>query len=198
MTAIITTARLRLQPLSLDDLEPLLALWTEPGVRRFLFDDQIISREQVTAEILDSIERFETDGCGLWGATLCKETELIGFCGYRFFHDPPQIQLLYGFHPDHWSKGLATEAARTMIGFGFERLGLECVVASADFPNTASLRVMAKAGMKFDRRETIDGLDTVYYKLDRQDYVPDNSLYKALPGFEGDTIKHVHRGGSNE
>ena len=30
-----------------------MALWTEPGVRRFLFDDQVISREQVTAEIID-------------------------------------------------------------------------------------------------------------------------------------------------
>lgn len=193
MTAVITTARLRLQPLSHADLEPLLELWTEPGVTRFLFDDQIISREQVTTEIIDSIKRFETDGCGLWGARLRQETGLIGFCGYRFFHDPPQLQLIYGFHPDLWSKGLATEAARTMIGFGFERLGLECVVASADAPNTASLRVMERAGMRFDRRETINGLDTVYYRLDRQDYEPDNSLYEVLRRFEAGPIKHVHR-----
>lgn len=123
MTSVITTARLRLQPLSLDDLEPLLALWTEPGVRRFLFDDQIISREQAATEIIDSIARFETNGCGLWGATLRQEAGLIGFCGYRFFHDPPQLQLLYGFHADHWSKGLATEAARTMIASRIRAIG---------------------------------------------------------------------------
>ena len=189
MTAVITTARLRLQPLSHDDLEPLLALWTEPGVRRFLFDDEIISREQVTAEIDNSIRRFETDGCGLWGALPREETKLIGFCGFRFFHDPPELQLLYGFHPDHWSKGLATEAARAMIGLAFERLGLQRVVASADAPNIASLRVMERAGMKFDRRQTVNGLDTVYYRLDRQDYVPDSSLYELLSSFDGGATK---------
>ena len=181
ITSAIRTARLSLQPLSLEDLDPLVALWTDPGVRRYLFDDEIISRELASAEIVDSIKRFETDGCGLWGARLHDETSLIGFCGYRFFHDPPELQLLYGFHPDHWSKGLATEAARAMIGFGFERLGLEYVVASTDAPNIASIRVMDRAGMKFDRRETIDGLDTIYYRLDRKDYGPVTPSYELLP-----------------
>jgi [ribosomal protein S5]-alanine N-acetyltransferase len=179
MTAIITTARLCLRPLSLDDIEPVHALWTEAGVRRFLFDDQIIPREQAAGEIDQSIERFATDGCGLWGATLRQETGLIGFCGYRPFHDPPQLQLLYGFHPDHWSKGLATEASRAMLRFGFERLGFQRVVASADAPNTASLRVMEKSGMTFDRRETINGLDTVQYSIERQDFEPDPSFYEV-------------------
>jgi ribosomal-protein-alanine N-acetyltransferase len=179
MTAIITTDRLCLRPLSLDDLEPLHALWTDPSVRRFLFDDQIISRELAASEISQSIERFETDGCGLWGATLRHESRLIGFCGYRPFHDPPRLQLLYGFHPSHWSKGLATEAARAMIAFGFERLGFESVISSADAPNTASLRVMEKAGMTFDRRETVNGLDTVYYSLDRAEFMTDKSFYEV-------------------
>ncbi|HSE37072.1 MAG TPA: GNAT family N-acetyltransferase [Blastocatellia bacterium] len=179
MTAIITTARLCLRPLSLNDLEPVHALWTESGVRRFLFDDQIISCEQAASEINQSAERFKTDGCGLWGATYRQKTELIGFCGYRPFHDPPQLQLLYGFHPDHWYKGLATEASRAMLRFGFERLGFQRVVASADAPNTASLRVMEKAGMTFDRRETVNGLDTVHYSIKRQDFEPDPSFYEV-------------------
>src|SRR6185295_7151020 len=164
MSAIIRTVRLSLQPLSLDDLDLIHALWTNPGVRRFLFDDQIISREQAASEINESIERFETLGCGLWRARLRQQPELIGFCGYRFFHDPPQLQLLYGFHPRHWSKGFATEAARAMIRFGVEEACFDFVIASADTPNLASLRVMEKVGMNLARRETIGGLDTVYYK----------------------------------
>ena len=178
VTCIIKTARLSLQPLCIDDLDSIHTLWTDPAVRRFLFDDQIISREQAVAEINDSIERSETHGCGLWGARLREESELIGFCGYRFFHHPPQLQLLYGFHPRHWSRGFATEAARAMIRFGFEEACFDFVIASADTPNLASLRVMEKVGMKLARRETIGGLDTVYYKLDRQDFKPDNSIYQ--------------------
>ncbi|HXF38560.1 MAG TPA: GNAT family N-acetyltransferase [Blastocatellia bacterium] len=179
MSAIIRTVRLSLQPLSLDDLDLIHALWTNPGVRRFLFDDQIISREQAASEINESIERFETLGCGLWRARLRQQPELIGFCGYRFFHDPPQLQLLYGFHPDYWSKGFATEAARAMIRFGFERAGLDFVIASADAPNLASLAVMERAGMSFDRRETVNEMDTVYYRLDRRDFSPDTTFYEV-------------------
>jgi len=181
MKALVTTARLSMRPLSFDDLESAYALWTDPGVRRFLFDDQIISREQAESEISQSIERFETDGCGLWGVSLREQPGLIGFCGYRPFHDPPQLQLLYGFYPDQWSKGLATEAARAMIRFGLEELGLPSVIASTDAPNTASRRVMEKAGMSFNRRETINGLDTVSYSLVREDFKPDNSFYEVLP-----------------
>jgi ribosomal-protein-alanine N-acetyltransferase len=179
MSVIIRTARLSLRPLTLDDLDSIHALWTNPGVRRFLFDDQIISCEQAAAVINDSIARFETHGCGLWGARLRELPELIGFCGFRFFHDPPQLQLLYGFHPDHWSKGFATEAARAMIRFAFEQAGLDFVIASADAPNLASLRVMERAGMRFDRRETVDELDAVYYRLDRRDFTPDMKSYEV-------------------
>jgi ribosomal-protein-alanine N-acetyltransferase len=191
MSAIIRTARLSLQPLTLDDLDSIHALWTNPGVRLFLFDDQIISREQAAAELNESIDRFEAHGCGLWGARLREQPELIGFCGFRFFHDPPQLQLLYGFHPDHWSKGFATEAARAMIRFGFERAGLDSVIASADAPNLASLGVMERAGMSFDRRETVNEMDTVYYRLDRRDFSPDTTFYEVSHSDLGNNSKEA-------
>ena len=181
MRLIVTTDRLLLRPLSLADLEAAHALWTEPGVRRFLFDDLIISREQAASEINDSAERFATTGCGLWGVRLREEPDLIGFCGYRPFHDPPQLQLLYGLHPDHWSKGFATEAARAMIRLGFEQLGFDVVVACADAPNTASLKVMEKAGMVFDRREMVNELDTVFYSLDRETFKPADPFFEVSP-----------------
>lgn len=191
MPSIITTTRLRLQPLTLDDLDSIHAVWTNPGVRRFLFDDQIISREQAAAEINDSIDRFETHGCGLWAARLREEPQLIGFCGFRLFHDPPQLQLLYGFHPDHWSRGFATEAARAMIRFGFERAGLDFVIASADAPNLASLGVMERAGMSFDRRETVNEMDTVYYRLDRREFSADTSFYEVSHSDPGNNLREA-------
>jgi hypothetical protein len=48
---------------------------------------------------------------------------------------------------------------------------------------------MERAGMKFDRRQTVNGLDTVYYRLDRQDYVPDSSLDELLSSFDGGATK---------
>jgi hypothetical protein len=59
-----------------------------------------------------------------------------------------------------------------MIKYGFETLGFEVIVACADKPNTASIRVMEKAGMQFDRQEIIDGMDTVFYKIRSESYRP--------------------------
>ncbi|RAJ08561.1 RimJ/RimL family protein N-acetyltransferase [Chitinophaga skermanii] len=53
----------------------------------------------------------------------------------------------YKLHPHHWGKGLATEALRGLIKFGFEHLQLRRVEAGCAVENTASYRVMEKAGM---------------------------------------------------
>lgn len=108
-----------------------------------------------------------TRGCGLWAVRLRDADEIVGFCGYRFFNEPPQLQLLYGLAPAYWGRGLATEAARAMIAYGFDVNGFERIIAAADVPNVASHRVMERAGMRFAKRETVNGLDTVYYELTR-------------------------------
>jgi ribosomal-protein-alanine N-acetyltransferase len=84
---------------------------------------------------------------------------LIGFCGFWHFHEPPELELLYGIAPDHWHKGLATEAANAMIRYGFDVLRFERIVASTDAANTASVRVMERAGLRFWKREMTNGLD---------------------------------------
>lgn len=163
----IETRRLHLRPLEPADADALYVLWTDPDVRRFLFDDVIIARALVDDEIAASAQLMATHGYGLWSVREGHAADLIGFCGYRFFHEPPQLQLLYGMAPAYWGRGLTTEAARAMIGYGFTINGFERIIASADAPNVASHRVMEKAGMRFAKRETVNGLDTVYYELAR-------------------------------
>ena len=166
----IETARLLLRPYTLDDLDALHRLWTNPDVRRYLFDDEIMERQWVAAEIEHSRACFETDGFGQWAMFLKGHDTLMGFCGYRAFHDPPELQLVYGLAPAYWGQGLAPEAARSLIRYGFETLGFDEIIASTDAPNTASIRVMEKAGMTFQKRIPIDGLDTIYYVISRSDF----------------------------
>ena len=92
----------------------------------------------------------------------------------RYFHEPPKLELLYGIAPPQWHKGLATEAARAMISYGFKELSLVRVEASTDAANLASYRVMERAGMSFWRRETTNGLDTVYFEISRGNQVSDS------------------------
>ncbi|MEM7351679.1 MAG: GNAT family N-acetyltransferase [Acidobacteriota bacterium] len=176
----IETARLWLRPYRQDDLDVLHTFFTDPGVRRYLLDDEIVPREWVADEIHASTANFEQQGFGQWAIFPRDGEDLIGFTGYRFFHDPPELQLLYGIAPSHWGRGLATEAARAMIRCGFEEHGFDAIVASTDVPNTASVRVMEKAGLRFAKRIEIDGLDTIYYQLERGSFAPDDSPYTVV------------------
>ena len=52
----IQTPRLLLRPAGEPDIEPLHRLWIEPGVRRFLWDDEEIPVDRARAVVLDSLK----------------------------------------------------------------------------------------------------------------------------------------------
>jgi len=54
----IATARLILRPFAAADVDDLHRLWVDPGVRKFLWDDQVILRETAVAVVESSIESF--------------------------------------------------------------------------------------------------------------------------------------------
>jgi len=175
----IETRRLQIRPFIPDDVAALHRHWTHPEVRKYLWDDIIISREQVVEVVESSINSFAMKGFGLWAVFPKEKTDLIGFCGFRFFGEPPEIEILYSIAPEYWGQGLATEAAQAMLRCGFEEHGFERIYAGADPPNAASFRVMEKCGMTFAKRMFINNIEAIYYVISRQAFQPDNSFYKT-------------------
>jgi len=166
----IETPRLQLRPLTLDDADDLHRIWTEPGVRKYLWDDELISPELVESTIQRSIDSFKTNDYGLWAVRTADQETLMGFCGFWFFHEPPKLELLYGLSEASWGQGLAAEAAIAMINFGFTELSFERIEASTDAGNAASTKVMQRAGMEFWKRENTNRLDTIYYAISRETF----------------------------
>lgn len=171
MSFELTTPRIQLRPCKADDIDALHRLWTDSDVRKYLWDDEIIPLELV-AEIVDSsIQDFATRGFGHWIITWKDNNELIGWVGLREFGTLPAIEVLYGIMPSCWGQGLAVEAARAILHYGFTQLNLPQIHAGTDAPNTASLRVMEKLGMRFDRRSQTNGLETIYYVIAREEFL---------------------------
>ncbi|HLL01177.1 MAG TPA: GNAT family N-acetyltransferase [Myxococcaceae bacterium] len=169
----IRTARLLLRPFRPQDEEPLFHLWNEPQVGRYLWDGQPVSREVVRQQIALSEQDFRQRGLGEFCIFLAEHPEaLIGFCGLRAIDGVTDIEVLYGLRPEYWNQGLATEAARAVLRFGFEQAGLEEIFAGADFDNTASIRCMERLGMTDvgERRVGPEALPARYYRLRRQDF----------------------------
>jgi RimJ/RimL family protein N-acetyltransferase len=173
----IETVRLRLRPVAEGDDAALHELFTQPDVRRYLFDGETISRADAAEVVAKSLALFEEHGCGLWALESREAGALEGVAGYWSLHD--QLELLYALAPGAWGRGLAAEAARALVRFGFEELGFDRVVASTDPPNAASLGVMRRAGLAFDRREVVDGLDTIFYEVARPAFRDDGSHYRV-------------------
>ena len=173
----IETARLRLRPYIIDDVEALHAHWTDPQVRKYLWDDIIIPREQVAEVVESSINGFAASGFGFWAIFFREKNELIGFCGFRFFGEPPEIEILYSIAPEYTGRGLATEAARAMLRYGFAEHKFARIYAGADPPNAASFRVMEKCGMEFSKRLWINNLEAVYYVITKTAFQPGAEFY---------------------
>jgi RimJ/RimL family protein N-acetyltransferase len=74
---------------------------------------------------------------------------------------PPALRLLSGLHPANWGQGLATEATRAVVGYAFDNLGFDEIIASADRPNKASIGVVQWLGLSFHGRVIKSGRDTV-------------------------------------
>ena len=80
-----------------------------------------------------------------------------------------ELELIYGFLPEHWGRGFAVEAARAAIFRAFAA-GHARVWAGTDLENKASQRVMQRLGMRFHRSETVGGLPQVYYVIERAEW----------------------------
>ena len=147
---MLSTGRLVLRPVTADDHAALLAHWTQPDVRRFLFDGAALSAAEVTEIIEESIGDFAARGYGIWIIELDSGAGagagLVGTAGLRPLEDSG-LEILYSLAPGTWGKGYATEAARAVMDYGLGPLGLPEVLAEVDEGNTASVAVVKRLGM---------------------------------------------------
>jgi RimJ/RimL family protein N-acetyltransferase len=140
--------RLLLRPFAPEDEEALFRFLNEPQVRRYLCDDLPVPREMVQEHIALSQRNFREQGFGLFSLFLAEAPgTFIGFTGLGRIDDGEEVEVWYALAPEHWGRGLATEAAQAMLRFGFEQLGLPEIWAGADLDNAASFRVMERLEM---------------------------------------------------
>ena len=154
-------------PVTHADATAVHELWTSPGVRRYLWDDEIIPRERTDDAIATSDDLFEQHDFGLWLLRERIDHSLVGFAGLWPFREAEQFELLYGVNERLWGRGYAVEAARAVIDYAFGTLDMPMISASTDVANAASLRVLEKLGFTETRRATVNGLDTVFFEKER-------------------------------
>jgi [ribosomal protein S5]-alanine N-acetyltransferase len=149
---VLSTERLVLRPVTADDHAALLGHWTQPDVRRFLFDGAAMSAVEVAETIEESIGDFAASGYGIWlielgsAAGLIGTADPVGTAGLRPLEESG-LEIFYSLAPGAWGHGYATEAARAVMEYGLGPLGLPEVLAEVDEGNAASVAVVKRLGM---------------------------------------------------
>jgi ribosomal-protein-alanine N-acetyltransferase len=158
----LVTDRLILRKMTPNDAEAVFAYASDPEVTRYVVWETHRSIEDSKA-LLDLVtSKYESGGEPEWGIVYKGDHRFVGTCGivsWEPYH--ARAELGYAISRDYWGRGFVAEAVRAMISFGFKEMNLNRIEARCIAGNTASARVMEKAGMLYEgtlrQRELIKG-----------------------------------------
>jgi ribosomal-protein-alanine N-acetyltransferase len=151
----LETDRLILRGMQVSDAEDMYAYARRPSVTQYLTWNPHTDLAE-TREYLTYVgQRYRTGDFYDW-AVVDKESgrgegRMIGTCGFTSFNCPhDSAEIGYVLNPDYQGRGLATEAVRRVLEFGFVDLGLHRIEAHFMEGNDASRRLMERVGMTFE------------------------------------------------
>ncbi|MFD2204284.1 GNAT family N-acetyltransferase [Kiloniella antarctica] len=165
-STILETDRLRLRELCEADAPFILELLNDPTFIQNIVDKGVRNIDQACDYINNGpIKSYQQNGFGLYLTELKKEKAPIGMCGLVKRDGLEHPDIGYALLPAFWSKGYAYESAAAMLEYAKTVLQLPRVVGITNPENVASVRILEKIGLKFERIINLgnDMPDTKYY-----------------------------------
>jgi RimJ/RimL family protein N-acetyltransferase len=178
MTLPLLTDRLLLRDFVPDDWRAAHIYESDPQTVRYQSFGPF-SEEQSRDYIARNLESIRARPRRLYdlAVVLREDDSLVGRCGLsQSAAEPDEAALWYILNRGYWRRGLMSEAARRLLRFGFEELGLRRVWADTDPRNAASIRLLEKLGMRREAhfRENVfvkgEWCDTLIYAILRREW----------------------------
>lgn len=166
----VETQRLVLREFLPEDFHQLAPILANPQVMKFSLTG-ILSIPQTQKKIESFIASYAKYGFGKWAVILKDSNELIGYCGIAVekIDNQDEKEIGYRIAPRFWDKGLATEAALAVLQYGFNQLKLPYILGIVESANIASVRVLEKLGMKYQRKTVFHGVKMDVYRINSGD-----------------------------
>src|SRR6201991_4988 len=149
---VLETERLLLRPITTDDAPFVLTLLNEPSFLRFIGDKKVRNLEDARQYLLNGpIASYERHGFGLLLVEFKHSNTPAGMCGLLKREELPDPDIGFAFLPAYWNKGLAFEAATAVMNDARERLKLTKILAIVSPDNVASIKLLERLGLSFQR-----------------------------------------------
>jgi ribosomal-protein-alanine N-acetyltransferase len=161
----LTTLRLILREVTLRDAEDFFKFASDPEGQKYDSDPPLREISEAVKVIEETRERFASKQAINWGVCFKEDDRTIGNIGLYFWGKAYyKTDLGYTVARPYWRQGIASEAIRALMQFGFETLGLHRINVDTRMDNLASVRLMQKLGFRHEgvRRECIRNEDGTY------------------------------------
>lgn len=170
MNFIIETERLVLREFDLSDAKEMFLLNSDNDVIKYTGDTSFKNIEDAEKRIRN-YDQYKKYKMGRWTVLTKEANEYLGWCGLKYLEDTKETDIGFRFHKKHWGRGYATESAIACLHYGFENLRLKKIIGRALKLNVASIHVLEKIGMQYEREETLhDGPAVVYSRENKFNY----------------------------
>ena len=168
---MIETERLFFRKFTPDDLPWLIEMRSPEPVNRYLGGTKKQNPEALAVRLQFYIDCHETFGFGNCAMGLKETGELIGSSGLQPLEESGEIEVGYNLSERFWRKGYGFESAFGWLKHGFEKCGLERIVAVSYPENTASWRIMEKCGMSYEKTANHYDIECVFYGISRAEFM---------------------------
>lgn len=168
----ITTERLLLRELRIEDAEDVLLFRGDPYVQRF--NSEPLQTVAEAEQFIEEMHAAHPHDYLIWGLTLHDSDVVMGAVGlgsWNKYHRRAEIG--YDLAQRYWGNGFATEAAQAVLGFGFEQLNLNRIYARTIADNHESTRLLERVGF------TLEGVQRGYSWEDDGTF-HDSAIYAIL------------------
>lgn len=176
----LETARLRMRLFKPDDLDRMCEITRDPAVMRFIGYGHPLTRDETLSNLNLIMNGFRRRGYGRWALERRDTGALVGYCGLSSGNPEVGIELAYMLAREEWGQGLAVEAGRASLRYGFEALGVSSIAGLTFHDNLRSRTVLERLGMKFIRDARYYDFVCVHYAAARADWRADGSSYRVI------------------
>jgi RimJ/RimL family protein N-acetyltransferase len=155
---ILETKRMILRQLTTADADFMLKLMNEPAFIRNVADRGIRKRADAAAYIAEKIlPSYANFGFGFYRVDLKETSSAIGICGLVKRDTLKNVDVGFSMLERYWGNGYAFEAASAMMEYGRTTLGIDRIVGVTAPGNLASIRLLEKLGLEFQRKIDLPG-----------------------------------------